>query len=104
MIECTIIMSLWFLYKLIWTVSSKKDFANQLSDAFIDTKIVVSRSHIVAAIAPDWLIFPQRKFEDWIANESKACVKRDRPIGFKDKFLEREWDKFETLEEFGSCE
>ena len=39
-----------------------------------------------------------------LSNESKACVKCGIPIGFKYKFLEREWDKFETLEEFGSCE
>ena len=57
---------------------------NQLPDAFIDTK-KVTRSHIPAANTLARIIVPEGQYGDVIANESKARLKRGRPIGSKDK-------------------
>ena len=61
-----------------------QNIANQLPDAFIDTK-KVTRSHIPAANTPARIIVPEGQSGDVIANESKVRLKRSRPIGSKDK-------------------
>ena len=70
----------------------------------------VERSHIPAANTPAQIIVPEGQFGDVIANESKARLKRSRPIDFKDKVLRRRkeqvkthWE-FKTSEEFGAPE
>ena len=52
-----------------------KNLANQLPNAFIDTK-KVTKSHVPAANAPAWVDVPEGQLE----NESKICLKRGRPI------------------------
>ena len=59
-----------------------QSLANQLPDAFIDPKSVI-KSHIPAANAPIRINIP--KGQNQTANESKARLKRGRPIGSKDK-------------------
>ncbi|GKC99060.1 retrovirus-related pol polyprotein from transposon TNT 1-94 [Tanacetum coccineum] len=56
--------------------------ANQLPDAFTDLKRV-TKPHILAANAPVKIDIPKEHLE--ITNESKARLKRGRPIGSKDK-------------------
>ena len=56
-----------------------KSLANQLPDAFIDTK-KVTKSYILTANTPtqiDVLV-------EQLTNESNICLKRGRPIGSKD--------------------
>ena len=53
--------------------------ANQLSDMFTDSKKIV-KSHIPARIE-----VPDGKLINIITNESKARLKRGRPVGAKDK-------------------
>ncbi|GJU30812.1 retrovirus-related pol polyprotein from transposon TNT 1-94 [Tanacetum coccineum] len=55
---------------------------NQLPDVFTDLKRV-TKSHIPAANALVKIDVPKEHSK--IANESKACLKRGRPIGSKDK-------------------
>ena len=86
-----------------------QNIANQLPDAFIGTK-KVTRSHIPAANTPARIIVPEGQFGDVIANESRARLKRGRPIGSKDKvpWKRKEQVKthgeFKTPEEFGAPE
>ena len=73
-----------------------QNLANQLPDAFIDTK-KVTKSHISAANTPariDVLV-------GQLTNESKIRLKRGRPVGSKDVTLRkrRTQEKFVTLEE-----
>ena len=56
-----------------------KNLANQLPDAFIDTK-KVTKSHIPVANTPAQIDVPIRQ----LTNESKICLKHCRPIGSKD--------------------
>ena len=56
-----------------------QNIANQLPNAFIDTK-KVTKSHIPTANAPARINVPKGQ----LANESKICLKRGRPIGSKD--------------------
>ena len=56
-----------------------QNIANQLPNAFIDTK-KVTKSHILAANAPARIKVP----EGQLTNESKIRLKRGRPIGSKD--------------------
>ena len=56
-----------------------QNLANQLPDAFIDTK-KVTMSHIPTANALARINIPEGQLE----NESKIRVKRGRPIGLKD--------------------
>ena len=56
-----------------------QNIANQLLDAFIDTK-KVTKSHIPAANALAWI----NVLEGQLANESKIRLKRGRPICSKD--------------------
>ncbi|GJQ91780.1 copia protein [Tanacetum coccineum] len=56
--------------------------ANQLPDAFTNLKRII-KSHIPAANAPVKIDVPKEHSK--IANESKARLKRGRPIGSKDK-------------------
>ncbi|GJR21466.1 retrovirus-related pol polyprotein from transposon TNT 1-94 [Tanacetum coccineum] len=61
-----------------------QEIANQLPDAFIDTKRVTI-SHIPAANAPTRVEIPNKQVGDNIAQESQKRLKRGRPIGSKDK-------------------
>ena len=56
-----------------------QNIANQLLDAFIDTK-KVTKSHIPTANALAWINVPKGQ----LANESKICIKCGRPIFSKD--------------------
>ena len=61
-----------------------QNHANQLQDAFIDTK-KVTKSYILAANTPtqiDVLI-------GQLTNEFKICLKRGRPVGLKDVTLRK---------------
>ena len=53
--------------------------ANQLPDAFIDTK-KVTKSHVPVANTPERIDVPKRQ----LANESQKGLKRGRPFGSKD--------------------
>ena len=55
------------------------NLANQLPDAFIDTK-KVTKSYISAANTPAWIDVPIGH----LTNESKIQLKCGRPIGLKD--------------------
>ena len=56
-----------------------QNIANQLPDAFIDTKKVI-KSHIPNVTAPTWITVPKGQLE----NESKIRLKCGRPIFLKD--------------------
>ena len=73
-----------------------QNLANQLSDAFIDTK-KVTKSHIPTANTPAQIDVLVRQ----LTNESKICLKRGRPIGSKDVTprKRRTQEKLCTLEE-----
>ena len=58
--------------------------ANQLPDAFTDTK-GVTKSYIPAVNAPARIEIPKGQSENEVTNESKVRLKRGRPIGSKDK-------------------
>ena len=55
-----------------------QNLANQLPDAFTDTK-KVTKSHVPTANTPAWIDVP----EGQLANESKKCLKCGRPFGSK---------------------
>jgi hypothetical protein len=55
-----------------------------LPDAFTDNKKIV-KSHIPATNTPAKIEVPVGQSINTVANESKACLKRGRPIGAKDK-------------------
>ncbi|GJS95795.1 hypothetical protein Tco_0802763 [Tanacetum coccineum] len=61
-----------------------QEIANQLLDAFTDTKRV-TKSHIPAGNASARVEIPNKQASDNIAQESKKRLKRGRPIGSKDK-------------------
>ncbi|GJX96538.1 hypothetical protein Tco_0352336 [Tanacetum coccineum] len=61
-----------------------QEVANQLPDAFTDTKRVI-KSHIPAVNAPARVEIPNKQAGDNIAQESQKRLKRGRPIGSKDK-------------------
>ena len=69
---------------------------NQLLDAFVNAK-KVTKSHISAANAPIRINVP----EGQLANESKICLKRGRPISSKDVTPRKRRTKrrIDTLEE-----
>ena len=56
-----------------------QNLANQLPDAFIDTK-KVTKSHILATNTPTWIDVPIGQ----LRNELKIRLKRDKPINSKD--------------------
>ena len=56
-----------------------QNMENQLPNVFIDTK-EVTKSHIPTANNPAWIDVPKGQ----LANESKICLKRRRPIDSKD--------------------
>ena len=58
--------------------------ANQLPDAFIDTKRV-TKSYIPAVNALARIEIPNRQVGDKVTQESKTRLKRGRPFGSKDK-------------------
>ncbi|GJX90615.1 hypothetical protein Tco_0343941 [Tanacetum coccineum] len=57
-------------------IMNLQEIANQLPDAFTDTKRV-TKPHIPAAI-------PNKQADDNIGQESQKRLKRGRPIGSKD--------------------
>ncbi|GJR50296.1 hypothetical protein Tco_1400817 [Tanacetum coccineum] len=61
-----------------------QEIANQLPDAFTDTKRV-TKSHIRAVNAPARVELPNKQAGNNIAQESQKRLKRKRPIGSKDK-------------------
>ena len=61
-----------------------QEIANQLPDAFTDTKRV-TKSYIPAVNAPARIEIPKGQPENEVTNESKTRLKRGRPIGSKDK-------------------
>ena len=61
-----------------------QDIANQLPDVFTDSKKIV-KSHISAANILARIEVPEGKLINITANESKARLKRGRPVGAKDK-------------------
>ncbi|GJY33133.1 hypothetical protein Tco_0417602 [Tanacetum coccineum] len=65
-------------------ITNLQEIANQLLDAFIDTKRV-TKSHIPAANAPARVKIPNKQAGDNIAQESQKRLKRGRPIGLNDK-------------------
>ncbi|RVW17511.1 Retrovirus-related Pol polyprotein from transposon TNT 1-94 [Vitis vinifera] len=73
-----------------------QNLANQLPDAFIDTK-KVTKSHIPAANTPARIDVPVGQ----LTNESKIRLKRGRPVGSKDVTprKRRTQEKLGTLEE-----
>ena len=73
-----------------------QNIANQLPDAFIDTK-KVTKSHISAANTSAWIDVPIGQ----LTNESKILLKCGRPIGSKDVTprKRRTQKKLGTLEE-----
>ena len=73
-----------------------QNLANQLPDAFIDTK-KVTKSHIPAANTPARIDVPVGQ----LTNESKICLKRGRLVGSKDVThrKRRTQEKLDTLEE-----
>ena len=56
---------------------------NQLPDVFTDIK-KVTKSHVPTVNTPSHIDVLERQLEDAIANESKTCLKRGKPIGSKD--------------------
>jgi hypothetical protein len=61
-----------------------QSIANQLPDAFTDNKKII-KSHISAANTPAKIEVIVGQLTNTAANESKARLKRGRPIGAKDK-------------------
>nr|GEY90095.1 putative copia-like polyprotein [Tanacetum cinerariifolium]GEZ10627.1 putative copia-like polyprotein [Tanacetum cinerariifolium] len=61
-----------------------QEITNQLPDAFTNTKRV-TKSHIPAANAPARVKLPNKQAGNNIAQESQKRLKRERPIGSKDK-------------------
>ena len=47
------------------------------------------KSHILDANIPAWIEVPEGKLIDITANESKARLKRGRPVGAKDKIPQK---------------
>ncbi|XP_057248922.1 uncharacterized protein LOC130590486 [Beta vulgaris subsp. vulgaris] len=60
-----------------------QNIANQLPDAFTDSKGVI-KSHIPAVNAPARVEIPREKAENQLANESITRKRRGRPLGAKD--------------------
>lgn len=58
--------------------------ANQLPDAFVDTKRV-TKSHIPAENTHAQIEIPKGKFESKVTHEVTTRLKRGRPFGSKDK-------------------
>ncbi|GKG37753.1 hypothetical protein Tco_0456976, partial [Tanacetum coccineum] len=66
-----------------------QEIANQLPDAFTNTKRV-TKSYIPAVNALARVEIPDIKSDDKVTQESKARLKGGRPVGSKDKILEKE--------------
>jgi hypothetical protein len=65
-----------------------QSIANQLPDAFTDAK-KVTKSHIPAANIPARIDIPTGQITSTTVDESKACQKRERPVGAKDKLPQK---------------
>ena len=74
-----------------------QNIANQLPDAFADTKMV-TKSHIPAANTPARIEIPQNSGTAVDTRESGTRLKRGRPIGSKDKLprKRKECEKHDT--------
>ncbi|GJV63667.1 retrovirus-related pol polyprotein from transposon TNT 1-94 [Tanacetum coccineum] len=68
----------------VQNIAHLKEIANQLPNAFTDTKRV-TKSYIPTANAPAQVEIPNKQAGDNIAQESQKRLKRGRPIGSKDK-------------------
>ena len=69
-----------------------QEIANQLSDAFTDTKRV-TKSYIPTVNAPARIESLKGQFENEVTNESKTRLKHGRPIGSKDKNSRKKWSR-----------
>jgi len=65
-----------------------QSIANQLLDAFIDNKKII-KSHIPVANTQAKIEVPVGQLINTAANESKVRLKHGRPIGAKDKILQK---------------
>jgi len=65
-----------------------QEIANQLPDLFTNTKRV-TKSYIPAVNALARIEIPKGQSENEVINEFKTLLKRGRPIGFKDKNLQK---------------
>ncbi|GJR43791.1 disease resistance CC-NBS-LRR class family protein [Tanacetum coccineum] len=61
-----------------------QEITNQLPDAFTDTKRA-TKSYIPVVNAPARVEILDVKSDDKVTQDSKACLKRGRPVGSKDK-------------------
>ena len=64
----------------------------------------MTRSHIPTANTPARITVPEGQSGDVIANESKAHLKRGRPIGSKDKVSRKRKEHGKSHEEFNTPE
>ena len=62
----------------------------------------MTRLHILATNTPARIIVPEGQSRDVIANESKARLKRGRPISSKDKNFRKRKGQVKTHGEFGA--
>ena len=65
---------------------------NQLPDVFINSKKIL-KSHIPAANIPARIEVLEGKLINITVNESKARLKRERPVGTKDKIPQKKKHK-----------
>jgi hypothetical protein len=65
-----------------------QSIANQLPDAFIDNKKIV-KSHILATNTSVKIEVPVGQSINTAVNESKARLKRGKPIGVKDRIPQK---------------
>lgn len=65
-------------------ITHLQSIANQLPDAFTDNKKII-KSHIPASNTPTKIEVPVGQLTNTTSNESKARLKRGRPIGANDK-------------------
>ena len=61
-----------------------QNIANQMSDAFTDSKRI-TKSHILVVNVPIRIDIPKGPSTSVIASESQIRLKRGRPLGSKDK-------------------
>ena len=76
----------------IQRIINLKNLANQLPDAFTDTK-KVTKSHVPAANTPTRIDVHERQ----MANESQKRLKSERPLAQKIQLLERGEHKYTML-------
>ena len=67
--------------------------ANQLPNAFTDTKRVI-KSYIPTANTPPQIEIPKGRSENEVTNESKTLLKCSRPINSKDKKFSKKKSRY----------